>query len=194
MNNLYVFVEKEKCEDCIKYGMKLSEFTNKLLVTGNSEKKGILAYLSPKDSDLFFNDNYSCLRVNSDILNVYIYNKIFENTDMMEEYITKQSKYVLGTYEEPMALISSTILPENISLYNKTLDVPLIIENSKEFYYKKSILELMENEAFSNYEIYQVLLLIAEQKGFLKAEKCSENLKVYIDKKRDKKYTRKGNF
>lgn len=194
MNNLYVFVENEKCEDCIKYGMKLSEYSNKIISSGDLQKKGIQAFLSPKDSELYLNTNYSCLRVNSNSSNIFIYNKIFENTEILNEFIVKQDDYTIGDYEEPIALITSTILPENISLYNKTLDVPLIVEDSKEFYYKKSILDLMEGELFTNYEIYQVLLLIGEQKGFLKATKCNENLKLYIDKKRNKKYTRKGSF
>lgn len=194
MNNLYVFVEKEKCDNCTKYGMKLSEYSNKVITSETLEKKGIMAYLSPKDSEFYLNSDYACLRINSSNLSVYIYNKMFENTEFIDNFIVKQPDYTVGLYEEPIALITSTILPENISLYNKTLDVPLIVEDSKEFYYKKSILELMENENFSNYEIYQVLLLIGEQKGFLNTTKCSNNLKVYIDKTSNKKYTRKGNF
>ena len=194
MNNLYVFVENNKCDDCVKYGMKLSEYSNKIISSGDLQKKGVQAYLSPKDSELYLNTNYSCLRIESSSLNVFIYNKVFENTNLLDEFVVKQDKYTIGDFEEPVALITSTILPENISLYNKTLDVPLIVEDSKEFYYKKSILDLMESDLFTNYEIYQVLLLIGEQKGFLKASKCSDNLKVYVDKKRDKKYTRKGSF
>ena len=150
--------------------------------------------MSPKDSNLYLNPNYCCLRINVNLLNVYIYNQALENTDMIKKFIVKLSDYVLGSFEDPIALITSTILPENISIYNETLDVPLIIENSKEFYYKKSILELIENEDFSNYEIYQVLLLLGEKKQALNIKKCSDNLRIYVDSKHNKQYTRKGNF
>ncbi len=194
MNNLYVFVEKEKCDDCVKYGMKLSEYSNKIISCEDIDRKGIQAFLSPKDSNLYLNPNYCCLRINVNLLNVYIYNQALENTDMIKKFIVKLSDYVLGSFEDPIALITSTILPENISIYNETLDVPLIIENSKEFYYKKSILELIENEDFSNYEIYQVLLLLGEKKQALNIKKCSDNLRIYVDSKHNKQYTRKGNF
>lgn len=99
----------------------------------------------------------------------------------------------MGDYEEPLALITSTILPENIYLYNKDMDVPLIIENSKNFFYENSINELLNTNKFSNYELYQILLILGEQKKMLTSN-SEGNIKTYKDKINGKLYTKKSNF
>ena len=45
--------------------------------------------------------------------------------------------YTLGDFEYPELLISSSIMPENIFVYNKILDVPLMFTTSNEFYNQK---------------------------------------------------------
>ena len=99
----------------------------------------------------------------------------------------------MGDYEEPLALITSTILPENIYLYNKDMDVPLIIENSKNFFYENSINELLNTNKFSNYELYQILLILGEQKKMLTSN-SEGHIKTYKDKINGKLYTKKSNF
>lgn len=193
MKYLYVYVENNNIEKVVKYGMKLSEFANKILNISNLQKSGITAYLSPKDASFYFNDNYSCVKVSVDNLNCIIYNQICENTDILNDFMCDVSDYKIGTFEDPVAFIQSTILPENIQIYNKLQDVPLIIENSKQFYYEKSINEMLENDNFSKYELYQLLLILGEQKRVFKT-KSSSNIKIYTDKISGKKYTKKSSI
>ena len=89
-------------------------------------------------------------------------------------------------------MIYSTILPENIFLYNKLLDLPLIIENSKEYFYDKCVSDLIENDKFTKFELYQTLLLLGEQKNIFKSEKIDDNLKIYTDIISNKIYTKKS--
>ena len=44
MNNLYIYIKNAYVENVIKYGMKLSEFANKILNINDSTKHGIEAY------------------------------------------------------------------------------------------------------------------------------------------------------
>lgn len=193
MKYLYVYIENEKVNNAIKYGMKLSEYSNKILDASN-EKKGILAYLTPRDSEKYSNDNFTCLKINTSNLHIYVYNQIFENTDNLNTFICEYSKYIVGSYEEPIALICSTILPENIEIYNKILDIPNIIETSKDFYYQKAINEMLENEYFSNYELYQMLLILGKQKKLFDITDITDKVKIYTNKLNNKKYTKKNNF
>ena len=124
VQNVYIYVKKDLIDECCKYGMKLSSFCN--LTYKN--KKGILAYLSPKDSDNYTNPDYEILRIKINNIKSYIFNK--ENT----KEICKLDKYTLGDYINPNVFINSSIMPENIFKYNRILDVPLLIENSKDFY------------------------------------------------------------
>ncbi|CCY71857.1 putative uncharacterized protein [Clostridium sp. CAG:921] len=193
MKNLYMYIKNENIEDILKYGIKLSEYSNKVLDYSGTKKSGIISYLAPKDSILYSDNKYSCVRINGDNVNAIIYNEICENLSNFNEFICDFNSYKLGDYEEPLALITSTILPENIYLYNKDMDVPLIIENSKNFFYENSINELLNTNKFSNYELYQILLILGEQKKMLTSN-SEGNIKTYKDKINGKLYTKKSNF
>ncbi len=194
MENLYIYVQKENLDNISKYGMKLSEYANKILSISNNEKKGIVAFLSPKDTPLYIDEDYICLRINTKNLNIIIYNSICENTSFFNQFICKFDDYTLGSYEDPVALICSSILPENIFTYNKIIDLPLIVENSKDYYYEKSINYMIENNKFTKFELYQMLLILGEQKKVFDSETTGEKLRIYKDKVSGKKYTKKSSF
>ena len=193
MQDLYIYINKNDVDTCLKYGIKLSEYSNKILKLQNMEKRGILAFLSPKDSDLYIDENYECIRVNIKDLNTIIYNKLCENTPLIDEFYCDISEYSIGDYELPEAIICSSILQENLSIYNKILDKPLLVQNSREFYYEKSINDILDSDKFSKYELYQMLLILGDQKKVLKIEK-KDDLKLYKDPINGKTYTKRSNF
>lgn len=194
MINLFIYVENTKLENIMKYGMKLSEFSNKVLkIKDGTTKNGIIAYLAPKDSEFYYDNQYTCIRVLTKDITYYIYNKLCENTNFFEDFMIAPENYTLGDFEEPMALICSCILPENIFIYNKNRDIPILIENSKEFYYEKCINHMIDSENFSNYELYQILLILGKQKKLFDMKNQDHGLQIYQDKKTGKLYTKKGN-
>lgn len=148
IRNLYLYVKKEEIKNLIKYGIKLSEFSNVSFIHSGITKKGILAYLSPKDSDKYFNDNYDILRIKTDNLNVFVHNSslVIQNENIVFNYdnMCNLKDYTLGDYINPELIICSTIFPDCIYKYNRIIDVPLLIDNSKEFYIQKEI--ELENE------------------------------------------------
>lgn len=195
MNVLYLYVPNENVDNCIKYGIKLSEYTNQILSFKNTEKKGISAFLSPRDSELFLDrENYTCLKISTKDIKAFIYNNAAFKITNDKDFICNITSYNIGDYEEPLALIYSTILPESISIYNRIIDVPLLVENSKEFYYRKSIYDMLESDIFTNFEVYQLLLILGQKKGNFTTNKINDKLKLYIDIKNNKKYTKKSNF
>lgn len=194
MKNLYVYIKNEKVEDAIKYGMKLTEFANKIIPLTGTDKRGISAFFSPKDSELYYDETYTCLRITTNNLTIFVSNRVCENTELEASFIKKLAKYHLGDYEDPLAIICSTILPENIFLYNKIQDLPILIENSKEYYYEKSVTDMIENNYFSSYELYQMLLILGEQKKLFHIEQTADKLKLYQDDKTGKIYTKKSSF
>lgn len=153
VRNVYLYVKKDKVVDCIKYGMKLSEYSNVSFSNGVISKKGILAYISPKDSNKYFNDNYDILRIKTDELNIFVNNSnLIESEDNKNFKFTEMcnlSDYKLGSFINPELIICSTILPEHIFKYNRIIDVPLLIDNSKELYLEKELEENNENK-FNN--------------------------------------------
>lgn len=193
LKNLYIYIKNSELDNILKYGIKLSEYANKVIIYSNTQKSGILSYLAPKDSELYYDENYSCIRISADNIKGLIYNRVCENLNIFSEFICDISDYEYGRFEEPMAIITSTILPENINLYNKDIDIPLLIQNSKDYYYENSINELLNTNKFTNYELYQILLILGEQKKLLSTN-LESNIKMYIDKISGKIYTKKSNF
>ena len=63
MQDLYIYVDKNIASDCLKYGIKLSEQENSVLSLKDSSKRGIRAFLSPKDSPLYKSEDFECIRV-----------------------------------------------------------------------------------------------------------------------------------
>ena len=171
VRNIYLYVKKQFTKNCLKYGMKLSEYSNILIKKDNTlTKKGIQAYFTPRDCSLYDNTDYTILRisVNEDNLKIMTFNnidkKVLAEIDSLKKDILNipstipvlntikdkiESKknnnsnfiplkeYILGTFEYPEIIISSSILPENISIYNKILDVPLLFTTSNELYNQK---------------------------------------------------------
>lgn len=91
MKYIYIYVKNSKIDDVIKYGMKLSEFSNKTISISDSKKSGITAYLSPKDSPLYNDINYSCIKVLTDNINCQVYNNICINSNFLNTlYATYQ--------------------------------------------------------------------------------------------------------
>ena len=192
MQDLYIYVDKNISSDCLKYGIKLSEHENRILNLTNSIKRGIQAFLSPKDSELYTDDNFECIRVKTKGLTAIVFNKICENTDLIDDFIVNIEGYNIGDFESPEAIICSSILPDNLFPYNKILDKPLLVQNSKEFYYEKCINEILETDMFSKYELYQTLLILGDQKIVLDVNKF-DSIKIYSDPISVKKYTKKSN-
>ena len=105
MQDLYIYVAKDVASDCLKYGIKLSEFENRVIQLSDSNKRGIQAFLSPKDSPLYLDENFECLRVKTKGLTAVVFNKICENTDLIDKFITDIENYKIGDYEIPEAII-----------------------------------------------------------------------------------------
>ncbi len=189
-----MFIKKEKLENITKYGIKLSENANKSISVKNIEKTGFIAYLSPQDAKYYEDKNYICLRIKTHNISAVIYNKLCENEEYFKDFVCNISEYTYGQYEEPIALVCSSILPENIYIYNSSRDVPLIINNSKEYYYEKAIYSMLDDNKITVFEIYQILLILSEQKKLLSITNIGENSKIYTDKNTKTKYTKKINF
>lgn len=191
MQDLYIYVDKNIASDCLKYGIKLSEQENRVIELNSSTKRGIQAFLSPKDSPLYLNEDFECIRVLTKGLTAIVFNKICEGTELIDNFVVDIENYNIGDYELPEAIICSSILPDNLFPYNKILDKPLLVQNSREFYYEKCINEILETDMFTKYELYQTLLILGDQKKVLNVEKY-QSVKVYTDPISNKRYTKRS--
>ena len=186
VRNVYIYVKKNLVTNCLKYGMKLSDYSNVIIKVDNEVyKKGIHAYFTPRDCNLYYNDEYSILRIsiidnslriftfNNNNINLVSDNNINNSYNLKKEIIQIDSRinnsnsnsnsnlinlhdYILGDFSYPELLISSSIMNENICIYNKILDVPLLFTTSNEFYNAK-LEETFVQENLNNVKLNELL-------------------------------------
>lgn len=150
---VYHYVSKEKATDYLKYGIRLSKQFDKEVVLNGYWKQCITALLNPKDNlEKFNSDNDIALKieVSPD------YCKIVESSEEKENLkAIDYENYILGTFLHPEVLITTSVLPEKISVLNKDIDVPVLYDNSEDYYYQCRIAELLEEMAPR--EVYESL-------------------------------------
>jgi len=145
MADLYFFVPREKVEDIVDCGLKLSEwYDRELILPGMNEKKKVLkALLNPRDdSDMMRDANYQCLRLQVEldycwVADASLYKMGQEDSRTMELYynnIISLRNYCFGTFRNPEVLVTTSVLPEFIKVAGEVLDTPLLYENSEKLY------------------------------------------------------------
>ena len=150
---VYRYVLKERAEDCLKYGIRLSNQFDKELEWNGEKKPCITGLLNPKDSEYKFDsDEYVGLKI--EIANNYC--KVTDTSELADETpIVPLDDYKLGSFKNPEVLITSSVLPEKISLLNKDIDVPVLYETSRDLYYSCKVTEMLDE--MSPKEAYVVL-------------------------------------
>jgi len=145
MADLYFFVSRDKVEDIVDCGLKLSEwYDRELILPGTNEKKKVLkALLNPRDDAGMMNDtNYQCLRLQVEldycwVADALLYKMCQEDSQIMELYynnIIPLRDYCFGTFRNPEVLVTTSVLPEFIDVAGEVLDTPLLYENSEKLY------------------------------------------------------------
>lgn len=145
MADLYFFVSKEKIEDVVDCGLKLSEwYDREITLPGMSEsRKVIKAFLNPRDDLRRLKDTkYQCLRLQVEleycrVSDGMLYRMGQEDSGLMEHYynnIVPLKDYCFGTFRDPEVLVTKSVLPEYIKVTGVALDIPLLYENSETLY------------------------------------------------------------
>lgn len=145
MADLYFFVPKEKIEDVVDCGLKLSEwYDRELILPGMNESKKVLkALLNPRDDTKLLKDtNYQCVRLQVELDYCWVsdstlYQMGLEDSRTLELHsnnIVPLKDYCFGTFRNPEVLVTTSVLPEYIKVAGVALDTPLLYENSENLY------------------------------------------------------------
>lgn len=156
MATIYFYVKSSKLNETLRYGIKLSQNFSHIIPIKNVEKKCMVGLLNPKDDiDKFNSDEYVCLKLNLYLEQCYIINDVSLVIPPKEYEIINIKDYKYGEFESPRVLFSCSILPEEITILNKTIDEPLLFDNSKDLFYEIKIAQMMDELTPS--EIYFAL-------------------------------------
>ena len=162
MQEIFYYVKNESLNNYLNYGIKLSENYDRKLIINDLEKLYMSGLLNPKDDLEKFNnrEEYTCVRITLDNINLKIVDNYLYNTKYYESSIINLSEYKLGNYIKPEVLIPVSILPENIEEINYEIDFPLLYDNSNELY----VNNLIENISLTlpNSDIIKLRALLEE--------------------------------
>ena len=153
---IYYYTKKDNLPIYLKYGIRLSKNFDKEVNINGYKKPFLVGLLNPKDDINKYNSElYSCLKL--DLFNTHC--KVIDfnpltNSNEIVDYIPLE-EYKFGTYKNPLVLIDTSIISDKISLYNKIMDIPLLYDNSEDFFYEVEINKMLNEKSLK--EIYELL-------------------------------------
>ncbi len=156
MSIIYYYSKDENLQIYLKYGIRLSKNFDIELNLNGYVKPFLIGLLNPKDDKQKYNSNeYTCLKL--DMINTHC--KIIDS-NMINDYEGQVispipiDEYIFGTYKNPIVLIDTSIISDKISIYNKIIDIPILFDNSEDFYYELKVKKMMgENPIKDIYEL-----------------------------------------
>ncbi|KNY27416.1 hypothetical protein [Pseudobacteroides cellulosolvens] len=193
---VYFYIRSELAESAVDCGLKLSEHYEKVVMIDGEEKKCISTLLNPKDDlDKYKSSEYKCLKFDLPSKLCYVADKYMHivgagSKDAMEIYnrsITPLKDYIFGSFRLPECLVSSTIMPEQISILDKRLDSPILYDNSEELYINNIIESYKEEHGdFQDVLLYSFYSKLAEQKNFEMIVDGGNKIAIVVDKDKGK--------
>jgi len=122
-----------------------------------------------------------------------LYDVGLKNQTVMEKYnqsIIPAEKYIFGTYRMPECLVMTTILGEQISLLNKNIDAPVLVDDSEKLYVSNLIEEFKnKNDYFYDELLYYYMDKHAKDGKLQKFVSQAGNYAVFYDEAENRSYT-----
>lgn len=139
---VFFYIPVGDADRALECGLRLSQCAERTITLLGVKKQFIKTLLNPKDDDRFYDDRFVPLKVEVNPSEVFIadgtlYDDALNKSGDMELYgdsIILADKYIFGKYRKPECLIPFTISGESMTIMNKQIDVPVLYDNSEEFY------------------------------------------------------------
>lgn len=156
MSVVYYYAKKEAAPVYLKYGIRLSKNYDKEFNVNGYQKPYLIGLLNPRDEAIKNqSEEYICVKL--DVLDNHLL--VVDFSKSIEDSIIKEfvpiNKYIFGTYLKPRVLIDTSVISDKISIYNPVQDIPLLYDNSEDFFYQVHIEEKLHSLSFK--EIYDRL-------------------------------------
>ncbi|AEV70476.1 hypothetical protein [Acetivibrio clariflavus] len=199
MVEVYYYVPQDKVRDSIECGLKLSQWYEKEVQIEFENKKCLCALLNPRDDmDKYKSPDYKCLRLELYPEYCYVADKSLYELGLQHDEVMKLymdsiipiKDYIFGMYRLPECLVTTTVIPEQISLLDKGLGSPILFNNSEELYINNLIEDFRQK-----YDDLNDRLLFGFFKGrategeMEMIEKDGNRFVAFIDKKTDRAFT-----
>lgn len=154
---VYYYTKNENLPIFLKYGIRLSKNFDKELNINGYTKPFLIGMLNPKDDlEKYNSQKYTCLKL--DIINDHL--KIIDMS-VINNYSGEQlsysqiNTYIFGTLKNPIVLIDTSVIADKISLYNKNIDIPILYDNSEDFFYELNVRKMIDELPIK--DVYELL-------------------------------------
>lgn len=196
---VYYYIDANKAEITLDCGLKLSENYSRVINIDGVEKRYISTLLNPKDDmEKYKSAEYKCLKFELPtniciVADSYLYIIGESSQEAMRLYVESikpVNNYAFGTFRLPECLVSSTILPEQISMLDKRLDSPVIYDNSEDLYINNIIeINKEQHDDFQGILLYCFYLKLVESNKVKMIEDKENRIAVFIDNEDGKTVT-----
>ncbi|HAA25195.1 MAG TPA: hypothetical protein DCE11_03615 [Ruminiclostridium sp.] len=189
---VYFYVPIDKLEDIIDCGLKLSEWKESYQSTpwNRVEKPCFSAFLHPLDDEKHKDRSYRCIKldIEAEYCAVYdsdLYRISNEFPELKEKFFKSMvplNGYIFGSIRRPQCFVFTTVLSEQISLLGKSMDEPILYENSEILYVNNILQQLNDRYTEFNSVLLYSFLAAQEQNGVYRCYRSTnDNIAVFFD-------------
>ena len=189
MIEVYFYIPVNEVDNAVECGLKLSQWHNREVFIGGDLKRCISTLLNPRDDmKRYRSDHFRCLKLELPPARCYaadscLYSIGSNHAEVMRLYmksIIPLSEYGFGTYRLPECLVTTTVLPDQISILKKGLDSPILFANSEELYINNVIEAYREShDHFNDTMLYCFYSRLADQGWMAKIEDVESRMAVF---------------
>jgi len=198
MAAVFFYVPAVKASDVVECGLKLSEWKDREQQTPWSDgpQPCLCALLHPDDDKRSRDPDYLCIKIDIPaeeciVADGDLYRMSQKYPEIKTQYIDSMvtlDRYMFGSFRKPECLIFTTILGEQISVYGKGLDEPLLYENSETLYMNNLIERYNDRYSEINGVLLYCLLFAQSQNGLLDALVSDDGRLAYFYDKKSGRY------
>ena len=196
---VYYYIPVNEVSFAVECGLKLSTWYDKEVPIFGEKRKCMSALLSPKDDmEKYRSEDFKCLKLDVSPDYCFVADKCLYEVGLTNDAVIKMyydsiaylKKYMFGSYRLPECLVTSTIIGGSISVLDKRMDSPIIVDNSEELYINNIILSHRETyNDFNDTMLYYFYCKLAEIGRFDKIEEKKNKIAVFVDREFGKAYS-----
>ncbi len=200
MVEVYYYIPAEEVDNAVECGLKLSKWYDRETLIEGDTKKCISALLNPRDDmEKYKSENLKCLKLEFSpkycfVGDRYLYRVGQKYPQVMEIYersIIPVEKYKFGSYRLPECLVTSTVIPGQVTKMDRRLDSPVLFDSSERLYINNIIETYREGHDEFDVMLYCFYSKLSEDGRLQKMEDEEQGIVVFIDNVMDKVYNLK---
>ncbi len=188
---VYFYVPKEQVEAVVECGLKLSAWCDRRVWIDGENRPCISALLNPRDdADKYNSKAFGCLKLELPAKHCWVADRrLFEigrtcpaAMELYRKSVIPLERYYFGTYRLPECLVTTTVLPHQISVLNKIMDSPVLFESSEQLYVNNIVEDLKEKRDYLlDALLYCYFEKLAESKKVVGLKDAESGMAAFLD-------------